>query len=182
MDWIEKGNRDALCEGGIHQRGCCAKSIEGDQSASRESLTADDRQPMGAESIRLADSRLLPNQSKFMPNTTRTYADTGAAQAVAGLDPFLHGQTPSYIGGVVVEDAEGGPVMGYRYVEPSADKRGDENFAAREESGIADAAGFRPATPGLVGGREPSSYVVKSGTFRSVIEDPSNASGFGEPR
>ncbi|HZP39245.1 MAG TPA: hypothetical protein VFE48_22375 [Methylomirabilota bacterium] len=184
---IDEQNARVLAEAGFEVR----KDITGDMSATRESLTADDRQPMAAESIRVGDARILSQRVLQNPNMTRTYSDISGTQ-VSGPDAFLHGQAPKYIGGQEIVD--NGDFVGsnrtpghYVFDEPNVDRRDEAKFPGeRGESGIAPAGTFRPATPGLVGGREPGSYVVKAadtvkkGTFRSVLEDKSNASGHGE--
>jgi hypothetical protein len=131
-----------------------------------------DRGPAEAQSTRLGDMRTLNVIAR--PNETRTYADTGAAQAMAGPDSFLHGQVPNYIGGVTVEDNGGGPVMGYEMTEPDADARGALNLAEPGEHGIAPAAGFKPSEPGKVGGVSKS---IWRDVFNNEPMDGADAAG-----
>jgi hypothetical protein len=141
---IDKHNARVLRDAGY-----VTKDISGDMSASAEYAPGEDRGPMGSESIRVGDARVMPNRTSFMPNTSKVYATAG--DSVVALDPFLHEQAVGTPSGGPAGGARG-PIQGYVYIEPDVDARPDSlNFREPEESGIADAAGFRPAQPGDIG-------------------------------
>jgi hypothetical protein len=170
--------------------------VEGDQSASREydvpeQPDADDFPNRG---VRVGDARVMPNRTSFMPNMSRVY--TTAGDSVVALDPFLRGDKgrAGRVGGEDRGYSPADPNLGkgggsYVYLEPGMPSGPSRpNYRASEESGIADAASFKAAQPGDIGGTPVSDYVVKAadtvkkGTFASVLSDRSNHSGFGEPR
>jgi hypothetical protein len=163
-DEVDAMVKDALAKARVE------KGMEGDESASKEfdigeTVQDANNQPTNG-SLRLGDSRMLPNKTAY-PNGSRTYQTTGDAQVLAA-DPFLHGDQGE-------ANANGGPAGGARLpvVRPYAiddnvdgDKRGSENFMSPGESGIAPAAAPNFPSAGEVGSRV---IAKRAGLFTDVI-------------
>jgi hypothetical protein len=170
------------------------KSISGSMSAVREFDISDtvqdaDNQPTGG-SIRLGDARTVPNRSLFLENMSREYATAGGMSVP--LDPFLHAtEDGAMIGGATVSGRQIRPTQEYLYQEPDANKRGDDdeglgNGTDSEDDVIPGPANANFPNAGLVGGREPGSFIVKraekripmkKGIWTNILNDPSSFSG-----
>jgi len=167
-----------LCEVGDHHK--CAqyvgKSMAGDEPKVYvcPNYSEPDRQPEGAESIRLGDMRVM-NVIRQNPYTSRTYQTVADAQ-VSAADPFLHRD-------VGESNANSGPAGGarrpvgsevpgsYLYQNPDADARdaADEglgNGTDRTASPIAPAA-----LPNWPNAAEVGARVIKrrAGIFTDLI-------------
>jgi hypothetical protein len=177
---VERTEKRIMENGGLRLRTKIAKDITGDQSAIREFDVAEgsvadwqDRQPLPSEPVRLGDSYLPPsNKVGFLPFTMRTW-DTATGNPRP--DMFLRGDArDGYIGGVEKPYRAGlefqrDEAGAYRFVQPDADAREDENFADAGDSGIAGPAAAQFPDAGQIGGREPGSYTVKA--LKAMLAD-----------
>lgn len=85
-----------------------------------------------------------------------------------------------FIGGETVPETSGGPVHSYLDKEDvnSPVRVGPNFLMSPAASGLAPAAGYRPSEPTRV--LKSEKRPVRKGLFRSVIDDPSNLSGFSD--
>ena len=161
------------------------KDMKGDMATTREFPIEQfgDRQPDAAEaplggfddvSTRLGNMRVLGTRD----NVTITPYDV-PGNMVAAPDAFLRSKDEdAMIGGANKPYAQGGKFWSeeagaYVMNQPDADAREDMNFAAGGDAMIPGPANAQFPDAGTIGGREPSSYVVKrgkaTGLFRDVV-------------
>ena len=115
-------------------------------------------------SLRLGDSRVM-SKVDVMPPEQRTYQTAG--DVAHAVDPFLHRDVGEENANTGPAGGARGPIQGYRYSEPDADRRDMQNWPGdRTESGIAPAAAAKFPEAGEVGSR-----VIKraAGLFTSLI-------------
>lgn len=117
------------------------KSMAGDESAEQSFDIADTVQSASNQpnrSVRLGDSRVMPNKVTFLPPTTRTY-ETAGDMAVP-RDSFL---SPNL-------GESQGPTQEYRCEYPDGQKLHGENFLAPGESETVKPADFVAPKPAVL--------------------------------